>query len=102
MSKLYNFISYSTSVETASTTYGSNYLSLISSGRQQRQQSFIDSYTTLILEEAEKIYNKLIPELTNRFITIAAAATIRTSSLPSPGNNQLEIYDNDQVQSHKE
>src|SRR5215216_247413 len=31
--ELYNFISYSTSVETSSATYGSNYLSLMSSGR---------------------------------------------------------------------
>jgi hypothetical protein len=63
--ELYNFISYGTSVETTSTTCGSNYPSLISR-RQQQHQSFIDSYTTLILEEAEKLYNKLITELTNR------------------------------------
>jgi hypothetical protein len=41
-----------------------------------------DSYTALILEEAEKIYNKLRTELTNRVIT--AAAAIRASSIPSP------------------
>src|SRR5215212_6045206 len=64
-SDLYNFIPYSTSVETAATTYGSNYLSLMSSGRQQQQQqqSFNDNYTDLILEEAEKLYNKLTTEL---------------------------------------
>jgi hypothetical protein len=46
------------------------------SGRrqQQQQQSVIDSYTTLILEEAEKIYNKLTTELTNRVITAIAVA----------------------------
>jgi hypothetical protein len=65
--ELYNFISYSTSAETISTTYGSNYLSLMS-GRQQQQQSFNDSYTALILEEAEKLYNKLTTEVTNRVI----------------------------------
>jgi transposase len=54
--KLYDFISYSTSVENTSTIYGSNYLSLMS-GRQQQQQSFNDSYTALILEESEKLYN---------------------------------------------
>ena len=66
---------YSTSVTTASATYGSNYLSLVSSRRQQQQQSFNDSYTALILEEAEKLYNKLTTELTNRVIT--ASPTIR-------------------------
>jgi|SRR5829696_8518303 len=66
--QFHNFISYSISVETTSTTYGSNYLSLMSSGRQQQQQSFNDSYTALILEESEKLYNKLTTELTNRAI----------------------------------
>jgi hypothetical protein len=50
--RLYNFISYGTSVETTSTTYGSNYLSLISERQQHQQQSFNDSYTALILEES--------------------------------------------------
>jgi hypothetical protein len=36
------------------------------SGRQQQQQSFNDSYTVLILEEAEKLYNKLTTQLTNK------------------------------------
>ena len=73
--ELYNLISYSTSVETAATTYGSNYPSLMLSGRQQQQQqSFNDSYTALILEEAEKLYNKLMTELTNR-VMVAASAT---------------------------
>ena len=63
--ELYNFISYSTSVETTSASYESNYLSLMSGGRQQ-QQSFNDRYTALIIEEAEKLYNKLTTELTNR------------------------------------
>jgi hypothetical protein len=40
--ELYNFISYSISAETTYTTYGSNYLSLMSSGQQQHQQSFND------------------------------------------------------------
>jgi hypothetical protein len=80
--ELFNFISYSNSVETASTTYGSNYSSLMLSGRQeQQQQSFNDSYTALILEESEKLYNKLMSELTNRVIA-ADATTIRGSSLP--------------------
>src|SRR5215212_2302436 len=84
--ELYNFISYSTSVETASPAYGSNYISLMSSGQQQRQQSFTDTYTALILEESEKLYNKLTTELTNKVMT-ATAKDIRTSSLPSSGNN---------------
>ena len=82
--ELYNFISYSTSVETTYATYGSNYPSLMS-GRQQHQQSFNDSYTALILEEAEKLYNKLTTELTNMVMVAAVDATaIRaSSSLPS-------------------
>jgi hypothetical protein len=76
-SELCNFVLYNTSaVTTTSTTYGSNYLSLMSSGLQhQQQQSFNDSYTALILEESEKLYNKLITESTNRVIT--TTATIR-------------------------
>ena len=122
-SDLYNFIPYSTSVETAATTYGSNYLSLMSSGRkQQQQQSFNDSYTALILEGAEMLYNKLTTELTNRAMA-ATAAAIRESSLPQQddynrqklthkndvyaeieeprNNNQPEIYYNDQEEPNK-
>jgi hypothetical protein len=40
----------------------------------------------LILEEAEKIYNQIITELTNR--VIAAAAAMGISSLPIDGNMQ--------------
>jgi hypothetical protein len=56
--------------------YGHNYPSLILSGRQQQQQQlFNDSYIALILEESEKLYNKLMTELTNTVIT--ASPTIR-------------------------
>jgi hypothetical protein len=55
------------------------------SGRQQQQQSFNDSYTALILEEAEKLYNNLTTELTNMVIASTAAA-IKVSSSPSLGN----------------
>ena len=64
--QLYNFIIYDNPNNTT-TSYGSNYLSLMLSG-QQPQQSFNDSYTALILEEAEKLYNRLTTELTNRVI----------------------------------
>jgi hypothetical protein len=118
-SELCNFVLYNTSsvVTASSTNYGSNYLSLMSGGQQHQQQSFNDSYTALILEEAEKLYNMLMTELTNS--AIAAAAAIRVSSLPSLDNmqklthkknniyqteelrysdNQTEIYDNDKEQ----
>jgi hypothetical protein len=39
----------------------------------------------LISEEAEKLYNELTTELTNR--VIAAAGAMRASPLPSIGNN---------------
>jgi transposase len=64
-------------------TYGSNYVSLMLSGGQQ--QLFNDTYTALILEEAEKLYNKLTTEFTNMVMVAAVDATaIRaSSSLPS-------------------
>jgi hypothetical protein len=85
-SELCNFVLYSsTTVGTASTTHGSNYLSLMSSGGQhQQQQSFNDTYTALILEESEKLYNKLLTELTN---SVIAAAAAMKSSLPLPTHN---------------
>jgi hypothetical protein len=46
---------------------------MLSGRQQQQQQSFIDSYTALILEEAEKLYNKLTTKLTNMIMTTAAA-----------------------------
>jgi hypothetical protein len=94
--ELYNFISYSISVETTSATDGSKYLSLMS-GRQHQQQSFNDSYTALILEEAEKLYNELITKPTDS--TIAAAVAIR-ASLPLSGNNnnQKLTYKNDRYE----
>jgi hypothetical protein len=66
------------------------------SGRHHQQQSFNDSYTALILEVAEKLYNKLTIKLTNR-VTATATATItadataiRASPLPSIGNNNKQ------------
>jgi hypothetical protein len=71
--ELYNFIIHNNSNNTT-ISYGDNYSSLMLSGRQQQQQSFNDNYTALILEEAEKIYNKLTTELTNRIMAAAATA----------------------------
>jgi hypothetical protein len=78
--ELYNFVNNTTAI-----SYGSNYLSLMSR-EQHQQQSFNDRYIALILEESEKLYDKLMTELTNR--AIAAAAAIRASSLPSLDNMQ--------------
>jgi hypothetical protein len=79
-SELYNFVIHDNSSNNTPINYGSNYPSLMSSGRQQQQQqSFNDSYTALILEEAEKLYNELTTELTNRAIAASAAGTIRAS-----------------------
>ena len=72
--ELYNFVIHDNSNNTT-IIYGSNYPSLMFSGRQQQQQqSFIDSYPALILEETEKLYNQIITELTNR-VMVAAAGT---------------------------
>jgi hypothetical protein len=83
-SELCNFVIYDNSTNTT-ISHGPNYPSLMLSGQQQ-QQSFNDICTVLILEETEKLYNKLITELTNWSIT--ATATIRESSLP------LSTYNN--------
>ena len=71
--ELCNFMMYYNSNNTATINYGSNYPSLMSSGQQQQQQQqlFNDSYTALILEEAEKLYNQLITEFTNRVMVAA-------------------------------
>jgi hypothetical protein len=65
-----NFMMYYNSNNTATISYGSNYPSFISGEQQQQhqQQSFNGRYAALILEEAEKLYNKLITEFTNRAI----------------------------------
>jgi hypothetical protein len=78
--ELCNFMMYDNSNNTT-ISYGPNYPSLMLSGQQQQQQSFNDSYTALILEESEKLYNKLTRELTNGVIA-ATAVAIRASSLP--------------------
>jgi hypothetical protein len=94
--ELYNFVINDNSNNTT-ISYRSKYPSLMLSGRQQQQQLFNDSYTFLILEEAEKLYNKLTTELTNRVIAASVAAAIRVSSLPSAGNtnNQKLTHKND-------
>ena len=86
---------YNISNNYAATPYGSNYLSLMSPGRQQYQQSFNDSYTALILQEAEELYNKLTTELTN---SVIAAAAIMESSLPPANNNIQKLnYQNEYI-----
>ena len=67
--ELYHFVIHDNNI---AISYGSNYPSLMLSGQQQhQQQSFNDIYTALILEEAEKLYNKLITELTNKAMAAA-------------------------------
>ncbi len=87
--KLYNFVicDISTTNNTITTSFKSNSLSLMLSGRQQHQQSFNDSHTALILEEAEKLYNDLTTKLTDRII----AASIKASSLPLPSANSYNL-----------
>jgi hypothetical protein len=97
--ELYNFVIHDNSNNTT-ISYGPNYPSLILSGRQQQQQlSFEDIYTALILEEAEKVYNKLTTELTNRIMVVAADATaIRASSLPKANNRHKLTQKNNPYQ----
>jgi hypothetical protein len=94
-SELCNFVFYDISNNNTTAMYGANYPSLMFSGKQQ-QQSFNDSYTALILEETEKLYNQLTTEVTNRIMAAAADATaIRASSLPSANNRQKLTHKND-------
>jgi chromosome segregation ATPase len=81
--KLYNFVLSDISNNNDTTSYGSNCLSLTLPGEQQ-SSSYIgdDIYTVVILEESEKLYNKLVIKLTNE--AMAAAAAIKESSLPLP------------------
>ena len=81
--ELCNFIMYDNSNNTT-VSFGSDYHypSLMLSGRQQhQQQSFNDTYTTVIIEEAEKLYNELTTELTNRVIASAATAMRASPSI---------------------
>ena len=52
--ELYNFVILDNS-NNITISYGSDYPSLMLSGRQQQRQSFSDRYTSLILEESEKL-----------------------------------------------
>ena len=61
--ELYNFVLYNIPNSNA-TSYSSKYPLLVSSGQQQQQQSFDESYIALILEESEKLYNDLTTKLT--------------------------------------
>jgi hypothetical protein len=94
-SELCKFVINDDSNNNTTIIYGPKYPSLMLSGQQQQQQSFNDSYTAVILEEAEKLYNELITELTNRTMAATAAAIKTTSSISLPDNNQPEIYNND-------
>jgi hypothetical protein len=91
--ELYNFVIHDNSNNTP-ISYGSDYPSLMLSGQQHhQQQSFNDSYTAVILEEAEKLYNKLTTELTNR-VMAAKAVAIRAPQLPSVRNNNKQKLPN--------
>ena len=59
-------------------SYASNNISLILSGQQPFSYISDDIYTALILEEAEKLYNKWTTKLTNEII--AATAAMKTVS----------------------
>jgi hypothetical protein len=65
-SELGNFVLYNI----PNNAHDSNCLPLMS--RQWQQQSFNDSYTAFILEESEKLYNKLTTKLTNVVLEAAA------------------------------
>jgi hypothetical protein len=62
---------------------------------QQQPSNYLndDICTAVILEEAEKLYNKLTTKLTNEIISSAAA--MKTSLLFPPDNNRQKLtHDN--------
>jgi hypothetical protein len=76
--ELINFVlnDISNNNDTDTTSYGSNSLMLMSGRQQQQTFGYIsddDIYAALILEEAEKLYNKLTTKLTNEAIAAAAS-----------------------------
>ena len=78
-----------TNNDNTNTSYGSNCHSL-TLPEQQQSSSYIsdDIYSSLISEEAEKLYNELTTKLTNN--VIASAAAIRASSLRLPVTNNMQ------------
>jgi transposase len=91
--ELYNFAIHD-NLNNTTISYGSNYPSSMLSGRQEQQQLFNYTYTVLILQEAEKLYNRLTTKLTNMVMTTttADAIAIRASSLPTANNRQKLIH----------
>jgi hypothetical protein len=93
--ELYNFVIHDNSNNTP-ISYGANYPSLMLS--RQHQQSFNDTYTALIIEESEKLYNKLTTELTNRIIAANFIAISESPSLPLHNNRQKITHKNNAYQ----
>ena len=80
--ELCNFVIYDKSNNNTTISYGPTYPSLMLSGQQQSSIYISDDIcTAVIIEEAEKLYNKLTTKLTDD--VMAAAADIRPLSLPS-------------------
>jgi hypothetical protein len=102
--ELCNFVLNDISNNNDTTSYGPNCLSLALPGQQQQQPISDDLYTSLILEDAEKLYNDLTIKLTNE-IVIAATAAMKTLSLPLPlsssNKNQKLNYENDTDQTEE-
>jgi hypothetical protein len=85
--ELCNFVLNDVPNNNHTTPYGSSGLSLMLP-RKQQSSSYIDDdiYSALILEESEKLYNKLTRKLTNE-VSVASTVDFSASSLPSLSNN---------------
>jgi hypothetical protein len=82
-----------TSNNNDTTLYRSNHLSLTLPGQKQQPFGYVrdDPYTAVLLEESEKLYEKLTTRLTNEAMA-AAAAAIKESSLSLPITNNRKNY----------
>jgi hypothetical protein len=92
--ELYNFIL--NHISNKDTSYRSNYPLLMLSGSFNNHHFIYisdDPHTALILEETEKLYNKLTTELTNDIID----AAIRTSLLTLPTTNNTKTYPQNEI-----
>jgi hypothetical protein len=84
-SLIYNKTSSSSTAPT--TNYSNQYYDTISYGQQQQYPS--QDYTTMLLEESEKLYNKLSKELVDEIIS-DYASNISTPLALLPRSNEEE------------
>jgi hypothetical protein len=59
------------------------------------QDNYAKVYTDTLLDEAEKLYNKMVKDFTNKILSDAAAILSQSSLLPSPSSVILSDTQNE-------